>query len=143
MAVFPNKNLRCAAGAGLAFAILLRFHDEGAPNDGDLAKVLNLSVGKFKPDEFSTAGMEFSGTSHYVGLVFPFFLAATDDNGLGWHQFLDGFRVACEPGAPYGFARAEQLLITLSLSGKTRGAQGRHDQHRDCHHGVALSLCHD
>ena len=106
-AVFPNKDLRCSAGTRLAFAILLRLQDEGAPNDGDIAKVLNFSARKFEPNEFSTAGMEFSRTSHYVGLVFPFFLAATDDDGFGWHQFFDRFRVAREPGAPYGFARAQ------------------------------------
>jgi hypothetical protein len=104
-AVFPNKDLGCAAGARLAFAILLCFHDKGAPDDGDITKVLNLSVGKFEPNEFSTAGAEFSRTFHYGGLVFLFFLTATDDDGFGWHQVLERFRVAREPGAPHGFAR--------------------------------------
>src|ERR1700723_1662590 len=106
-AVFPNKDLRCAAGTRLGFAMLLRFHNKGAPNDGNIAKVLNFSVGKFKPNEFSTVGAEFSGASHYGGVVFPFLLTTTDDDGFGWHQFLDRFRVARKPGAPYGFPGAE------------------------------------
>jgi len=49
LAVLPKKDLCCAAGTRLSFAIGLRFHDKGAPNDSDIAKVLNLSVGKFEP----------------------------------------------------------------------------------------------
>ena len=107
MAVLPNKDLGCPAGTRLPFAIHFRFQNEGAPNDGDMAEVLNLSVGKFEPNEFPATGMEFSGASNDVGLVLPFFLAATDDNGFRRHQFLDRFGVTGEPCAPYGFARAE------------------------------------
>jgi hypothetical protein len=107
MAVLPDKDLRCSAGTRVSFAIHFRFHDKGAPDDSDIAKVLNFGVGKFEPNEFSTTGMEFSGTSHYVVLVLPFFLAATDDNGSRRYQFLDSCRVTGKPCTPYGFAGVE------------------------------------
>jgi hypothetical protein len=84
--MFPNKDLRCPAGTRVSFAIHFRFYDKGAPNDGDIAKVLNFGVEKFEPNEFSPAGMEFRCTSHYVGLVLPFFLAAAEDDGLRRHR---------------------------------------------------------
>src|SRR5271166_6855865 len=80
MVMLPNKDLRCPAGTRVPFAIGFRLQGKGAPNDGDIAKVLNFSVGKFEPNEFSASVMEFGGTSDYVGLILPFFLAAADDD---------------------------------------------------------------
>jgi len=143
MTVLPDKDLRCAAGTRFSFAIHFRFHDKGAPNDGNIAKVLNFGVGKFEPNELSSAGVEFSGTSDYVSLVLPFFLAATDDNCARRHQFLDHCRIACKPCTPYGFARAEQLLVIWSLGSQTRGGQSCEDKNRGGYNGGGFPDHHD
>ena len=143
MTVLPDEDLRCAAGTRFSFAIHFRFDDKGAPNDGNIAKVLNFGVGKFEPNEFSATGMEFSGAPHYVGLVLPFFLAATDDNCARRHQFLDRCRIACKPCTPYGFARAEQLLVIASLRSQTCRAESCNDENRGGHNGGGFPNHHD
>src|SRR5580693_5084422 len=87
----PNKDFGHSARTRGSFAVNLEFHDIAAPNDGDIAKVLNFGAGEFKPDKLSTFGMKFNGSSNYVGLVLPFSLSPTHDYRLGRHEFLESF----------------------------------------------------
>lgn len=82
-AVFPDEDLGCAAGAGRSFAVGFGFEGEVAPDDGDVAEVLNLGAREFESKELAATGAKFDRALQHVRLVLPIFLAAAHHNRSG------------------------------------------------------------
>ncbi|MGB5155147.1 MAG: hypothetical protein WBN74_16005, partial [Candidatus Sulfotelmatobacter sp.] len=60
-------------------------HNIAAPNDSHVTKMLHLSTGKLKPNQFSPFGVKLGRGSKHIGLSFPFLFSATHDNSLRRH----------------------------------------------------------
>lgn len=111
--MLPYENLIGSAVAYGAFAILLHLDDVSAPDDGDVAEVLHLGVGKFQPQKVSTPGVKLRGGLQDVRSPLPLCLAPAHHDSFGRHQPLNRLRVSGKPGSPHLFPNAQQCVIVL------------------------------
>lgn len=93
LTVTAYEDLARVAGRDRAFAVCFCFHQVVAPDDGHVAKVLDLSVREFEADEFASCRLKVGSGLKNLGLVLPLLLATTDDDRLCRHQCLKGLGV--------------------------------------------------
>src|SRR5947207_2570266 len=93
----PNEYFAGAARADRSLAAGIGFDQVFAPNDSDIAEMLNTSLRKFEADQLRTRSMEFFRFPEDVGLIFPLALSSAEHDDVWRHQSPEELRIVGKP----------------------------------------------
>ena len=113
LAVAADEDFAGATGGDGALAVGFRFNQIVAPDNGHIAKELNLGARELDANEFSSAGLKVGGGLKDLGLVLPPGLATAHDNSVRRDQGLKSSGVVGEPGPPDALAHFKDFVALL------------------------------
>ena len=132
VAVPPNEDFGDPSGAEFPLAVEFCLQNILTPDNRDVAEMLNFRARKLEPGELAAAGVKVSGAADDVSLRLPFWFAGAHDDGVSRYKLGDRLGLARKPGAPYGFAHAQEFCIVLFLGEKACATQ-RYCERNDNH----------
>ena len=100
----PDEDFARPARIKGTLSICVRLNNVFAPDDGNVAEVLNFSAGKFQAYEFSAGRVKLSRGLKNLILFFPIAFSGTNDEGVLGYQLFQSLHVVGKPGTPDGLS---------------------------------------